>query len=153
IANKFDIIVDVFQQKRSNILQPVSGIDNASGLMANPWSNYGRVNSKGVDLSLNYRKSFSQDFWMDARGTFTYATTAIEKVDELPYADNLAHLRRKGYSINQAWGYIAERLFIDDEEVANSPTQFGDIGLLAGDIKYRDITRDGVVDDDDRVPI
>ncbi|MCA5005365.1 SusC/RagA family TonB-linked outer membrane protein [Sphingobacterium bovistauri] len=153
IANKLDLIVDVFQQKRSNILQPVSGIDNASGLMANPWSNYGRVNSKGVDLSLNYRKNFSQNFWMDARGTFTYATTEIVKVDELPYTDNLSHLARKGYSINQAWGYIAERLFIDDDEVANSPTQFGDIGLLAGDIKYRDITRDGLIDDDDRVPI
>jgi TonB-linked SusC/RagA family outer membrane protein len=153
IANKLDLIVDVFQQKRSNILQPVSGIDNASGLMADPWSNYGRVNSKGVDLSLNYRKNFSQNFWMDARGTFTYATTEIVKVDELPYSDNLSHLTRKGYSINQAWGYVAERLFIDNEEVANSPTQFGDLGLLAGDIKYRDITRDGLIDDDDKVAI
>jgi TonB-linked SusC/RagA family outer membrane protein len=153
IANKLDLIVDVFQQKRSNILQPVSGIDNASGLMANPWSNYGRVNSKGVDLSLNYRKNFSQNFWMDARGTFTYATTEIVKVDELPYSDNLSHLTRKGYSINQAWGFIAERLFIDNEEVSNSPTQFGDLGLLAGDIKYRDISRDGIIDDDDKVAI
>lgn len=153
IANKLDLIVDVFQQKRSNILQPVSGIDNASGLMASPWSNYGRVNSKGLDLSLNYRKNFSQNFWMDARGTFTYATTEIVKVDELPYSDNLSHLTRKGYSINQAWGYVAERLFIDNEEVANSPTQFGDLGLLAGDIKYRDITHDGIIDDDDKVAI
>ena len=153
ISNNFDLIVDVFQQKRSNILQPVSGIDNASGLMANPWSNYGRVNSKGLDLSLNYRKNFSSDFWMDARGTFTYATSEIVKVDELPFTADLSHLSRKGYSINQAWGYIAERLFLDNEEVANSPLQFGDRGLLAGDIKYRDITRDGLVNSDDMVPI
>src|SRR5690606_25121613 len=53
----------------------------------------------------------------------------------------------------QAWGYVAERLFIDDEEVANSPVQFGDAGLRAGDIKYRDINRDGIVNSDDRVPI
>ena len=153
INNNLDIIVDVFQQKRSNILQRVSGVDNASGLMANPFSNYGRVNSKGLDMSVNYRKNFSQNFWMDARGTFTYATSEIVKVDELPFADNLSHLSRKGYSINQAWGYIAERLFLDNEEVANSPIQFGDRGLLAGDIKYRDITRDGLVNDDDMVPI
>lgn len=153
IGRGIDIIVDAFSQKRSNILQPVSGIDNASGLMATPWSNYGRVNTKGVDLSVNYRKNFSEDFWMDARGTFTYATSEIVKVDELPYSGNLSHLARKGYSINQAWGYIAERLFIDNEEVANSPVQFGDIGLLAGDIKYRDITKDGLVNGDDLVPI
>ena len=140
-------------QEQPHFLQPVSGIDNASGLMASPWSNYGRVNSKGLDLSLNYRKNFSQNFWMDARGTFTYATTEIVKVDELPYSDNLSHLTRKGYSINQAWGFIAERLFIDNEEVSNSPTQFGDLGLLAGDIKYRDISRDGIIDDDDKVAI
>ncbi len=153
IGRGIDIIVDAFSQKRSNILQPVSGIDNASGLMATPWSNYGRVNTKGVDLSVNYRKNFSQNFWMDARGTFTYATSEIVKVDELPYSGNLSHLTRKGYSINQAWGYIAERLFIDNQEVANSPVQFGDIGLLAGDIKYRDITKDGLVNGDDMVPI
>ena len=153
IGRGIDIIVDAFTQKRSNILQPVSGIDNASGLMATPWSNYGRVNTKGVDLSVNYRKNFSQDFWMDARGTFTYATSEIVKVDELPYSGNLSHLTRKGYSINQAWGYVAERLFIDNQEVANSPVQFGDIGLLAGDIKYRDITKDGLVNGDDMVPI
>lgn len=153
IANTVDLIVDVFKQERSNILQPVSGIDNASGLMAVPMSNYGKVNTQGVDLSLNYRKNFSQNFWMDARGTFTYATSEVKKIDELPYSGNLAHLSRKGYSINQAWGYIAERLFIDNEEVANSPVQFGDVGLLAGDIKYRDITKDGVINSDDMVPL
>jgi hypothetical protein len=49
-------------------------------------------------------------------------------------------------------GLIAERLFIDDEEVANSPVQqFGEYG--AGDIKYKDINNDGVINNDDMVPI
>lgn len=153
IANNFELIVDAFKQERSNILQEVSVIDNASGLMAVPMSNYGRATTQGVDMSLSYRKNFTSDFWMDARGTFTYATSKIQKTDELPYPASLTHLSKKGYSINQAWGYIAERLFIDDEEVANSPLQFGDRGLLAGDIKYRDVTRDGVVDADDMVAL
>lgn len=153
LFRSFDLIVDVFKQKRTNILQPISAIDNASGLMAIPMSNYGRVNMQGVDLSLNYRKNISSDFFMDARGTFTYATSKIQKIDELPYGQHLAHLSRKGYSINQSWGYIAERLFIDNQEVANSPVQFADVGLLAGDIKYRDITKDGLVNADDQVPL
>src|SRR5690606_31802651 len=109
-----------------------------------------KVDSKGIDLSASYKRNLSRDFWINARGTFTYATTKIKKIDELPYSGDLIYLSRNGYSINQAWGYIAERLFIDDEEVANSPIQFGDAGLLAGDIKYRDINRDGVITNDDR---
>ena len=49
-------------------------------------------------------------------------------------------------------GYIAERLFIDEEEVNNSPRQmFGPYG--AGDIKYKDINGDGQINADDAVPI
>ncbi|MFX9923523.1 hypothetical protein ABTP76_19915, partial [Acinetobacter baumannii] len=70
--------------------------------------------------------------------------------DELHY-DREWWLSRVGYSINQNWGYIAERLFIDDNEVANSPTQFG--VYAAGDIKYRDINGDGVINTLDQVPI
>jgi len=153
IANSLDLVIDAFRQNRTNILQTASNIDNAAGLMAIPFSNFGKVDSKGIDLSASYKRNLSRDFWINARGTFTYATTKIKKIDELPYSGDLIYLSRNGYSINQAWGYIAERLFIDDEEVANSPIQFGDAGLLAGDIKYRDINRDGVITNDDRVPI
>src|SRR5690606_10354579 len=153
IARDFELIADVFRQNRTNILQPVSNIDNAAGLMATPFSNYGEVLAKGVDLSASYTKSFSPDFWMNARGTFTFATTEVKRIDELPYSSDLAYLSRKGHAINQTWGYIAERLFIDEKEVANSPLQFGDAGLLAGDIKYRDINGDGVINTDDQVPI
>lgn len=153
IANDFELIVDAFRQNRTNILQPVSNIDNAAGLMAIPYSNYGEVMAKGVDLSASYSKNISRDFWVNARGTFTFATTEIKKIDELPYQSDLAYLSRKGYPINQAWGYIAERLFIDEAEVTNSPVQFSDAGLLAGDIKYRDINGDDIINSDDRVPI
>lgn len=148
-----ELIVDAFKQYRSNILQPVTYIDNASGLMAPLYSNYGKVETQGVDLSGRYNKSLSRDLSMEMRGTLTFATSKAVKVDELIYQDDLIHLTRRGHSLGQQWGLIAERLFIDHEEVANSPVQFGDAGLLAGDIKYRDINGDGIINNDDRVPI
>ena len=151
--NTLELIVDAFKQHRSQILQPITYIDNASGLMAVPFSNYGKAESQGVDLSANFMKIISRDLSAEIRGTFTYATSKIIKIDELIYQDGLTHLSRRGYPLRQEWGYIAERLFVDDEEVANSPVQFGDRGLLAGDIKYRDITGDGVINSDDAVPI
>jgi len=153
IANSVELIVDVFKQKRTNILQSAQNIDRAAGLMTIPFSNFGEASSKGIDLSGSYRKTLSKDLWINARGTFTYATTKTVKVDELPYPAELSYLSRKGAAINQAYGYIAERLFVDDEEVANSPIQFGDRGLRAGDIKYRDINNDGLVNSDDQVAI
>jgi hypothetical protein len=50
------------------------------------------------------------------------------------------------------WGYIAERLFVDDAEVANSPKQnFGP--YKGGDIKYKDVNKDGQITTLDLVPI
>ena len=53
----------------------------------------------------------------------------------------------------QQFGLIALGLFKDETEIANSPSQFGTSYLKPGDIKYKDINGDGVIDDADEVPI
>ncbi|GAB3010809.1 TonB-dependent receptor [Niabella terrae] len=148
-----DLTVDVFRQFRTNILMPRTYVENAAGFMATPISNYGKAESKGADIALSYNKQVSPDWNINARGTFTYATNKRTVVDELQYDSTLAYKSLIGHSISQRWGLIAERLFVDNNEVANSPLQYGDAGLLAGDIKYRDVNRDGVINDDDMVPI
>src|SRR5690606_22408202 len=60
---------------------------------------------------------------------------------------------RIGYPITQQWGYIAERLFVDDEEVQNSPEQNFNSINIAGDIKYKDVNGDGEITALDQVPI
>jgi len=72
------------------------------------------------------------------------------ELDERNYPDE--YLKRKGHSISQGWGLIAERLFVDQAEIDNSPRQdFGE--YMAGDIKYKDVNGDGVVNSNDRVPM
>jgi TonB-linked SusC/RagA family outer membrane protein len=149
----FNITVDVYKQWRSKILQPKSSIESAAGFAAIPASNYGKAETQGIDLALDYKHSLSRDVWINLRGTFTYATSKIKVTDEIKYPASIAYRSRVDHSISQAWGLIAERLFIDQKEVANSPVQYGDNGLLAGDIKYKDVNGDGVVNDDDMVPI
>jgi hypothetical protein len=58
-----------------------------------------------------------------------------------------------GQSLSQAYGYIAERLFLDDAEAQNSPTQQLGSTYRGGDIKYLDVNRDGRITGADRVPI
>ena len=101
-------------------------------------------------MEVNFEKSVNKDLWFTGRGTFTYATSRAIEWEEPDYSAT-PWLSKLGYSLGQEWGYIAERLFIDDEEVKNSPTQFGD--YMAGDIKYRDVNGDGKISELDKVPI
>jgi TonB-linked SusC/RagA family outer membrane protein len=149
----FNLTVDVYKQWRSKILQPKSSIESAAGFAAIPASNYGKAETQGIDLAANYQRTLSKDGWINLRGTFTYATSKIKVTDEIKYPAGITYLSRVNHSISQAWGLIAERLFIDQKEVNNSPVQYGDNGLLAGDIKYKDVNGDGVINDDDMVPL
>jgi TonB-linked SusC/RagA family outer membrane protein len=154
LFDSFSVVANAFKTERSNIYFPNPNIESAQGLTATPSANYGTGETRGIDLSMNWSKSFAADFAMTWSGTFTYATSKVKKNEQIQYGPELAHLSRSGYSFSQQWGYVAERLFIDDEEVANSPDQsfFGST-VRAGDIKYRDINGDHVINADDRVAI
>jgi TonB-linked SusC/RagA family outer membrane protein len=151
--NAVNFTIDAYQKRTSNILQVRSGIPTTMGLVANASANVGVQDSKGVDFQTDYSKSFRGGF-VQLRGTFTFATNKIVKYDEPVYPASLAHLYRVGHSSGEMMGFIAERLFTDDIEVANSPSQkaiAGNMEVRGGDIKYRDVNRDGVINDDDRV--
>ncbi|HTG55259.1 MAG TPA: TonB-dependent receptor, partial [Niabella sp.] len=151
--DELEIIADIFHQYRTQILRPRSYTESAAGFSAIPFANYGEGESKGLDMSVRYQKTITKNLWANVRGTFTYSTNKKTVVDELRYDPSIAYLSMMGYPTSQTWGYIAERLFVDQDEVDNAPVQFGNTALKAGDIKYRDINNDGVINADDRVPI
>ena len=141
--------IEYFTERRENILLD-RVIPGTMGILPAVKANLGKAKGNGVDLELNYEKSFNKDWWMTGRGTFTYATSEAVEWEEPDYSST-PWLSKVGKSLGQTWGFVAERLFVDDEEVKNSPTQFGD--YKAGDIKYRDINKDGKISDLDKVPI
>ncbi|GGC12373.1 SusC/RagA family TonB-linked outer membrane protein [Parapedobacter defluvii] len=148
--NKVDVQADYFTEYRKNILMDRASIPVTMGLSAPVRANVGEASGKGVDFSVDFNHTFSNGFWLVSRGNFTYATSRFEVVEEPEY--NEPNLSKRGYSLSQQWGYIAERLFIDAADVANSPTQ--NFGIYeAGDIKYRDVNGDGIISTLDQVPI
>jgi TonB-linked SusC/RagA family outer membrane protein len=147
-----NFIVDAYKQKRTNILLARSFIPTTMGLQAGVSANVGEAESRGIDASMDYSKSFGRDLWIQGRANFTFAKSKILVYDEPTYGDNEQYRYRVGNSIAQAYGYIAERLFVDEKEVANSPAQgFGE--YMGGDIKYRDMNGDGVINSSDMVPL
>jgi TonB-linked SusC/RagA family outer membrane protein len=151
--NDLEVQVDYFRERRTNILQERSSIPTTMGLQVTPRANIGEASGNGFEVSVDYTKSFNRDLWVLARGNFTYASSKYQVYEEPDYIAAGASWRSHvGQKLSQTYGYIAERLFIDDEEVMNSPTQtFGEYG--AGDIKYKDINGDMQIDQNDQVPI
>jgi TonB-linked SusC/RagA family outer membrane protein len=154
IFKDLNVNVDVYKQWRTQILQPKTNVESAAGFSANPYSNYGKAETQGIDVAVNYQRSLSHRAWINLRGTFTYATSKVKVTDEINYqASNIPYKSLVNQSISQTWGLIAERLFIDQKEVNYSPVQYGSTTLMAGDVKYKDVNGDGVINDDDMVPI
>jgi len=156
LFNSFDLQVDYFTEHRSKIYMSRDYIPSTMGLTTTISSNLGEVDSKGLDLSIDYNKAFNSGLIVSARGNLTYSTNEILINGEPDYAYD--YLSRIGYPVNQAWGLLAERLFIDQEDIENSPEQFNGFSsssnsYMPGDIKYTDVNNDGVVNELDRVPI
>ncbi|UNY97483.1 TonB-dependent receptor [Zhouia spongiae] len=153
--NKVDITAEVFKEHRKNIFMRRGDVPATMGLSASIFANIGEATSEGVDIQFNYDHAFGNGLWIQGMGNFTYATSEFKVYEEPVYA-NEPWKSRVGLSLRQQWGYIAERLFIDDEEVLNSPEQiFGNQIDVArgGDIKYFDVNNDGRITELDQVPI
>lgn len=150
LLKEIEIQVDYFHEKRTNILMDRQSIPSTMGLQAPLRANVGEASSGGFETSLDVNHSFNKDLWITGRANFTYAKSRYDVFEEPDYG--YPWLSWVGLPINQQTGLIAERLFIDEADIANSPTQsFGTV--MPGDIKYKDINDDGIINGEDIVPI
>jgi TonB-linked SusC/RagA family outer membrane protein len=152
--DKLEFMFDYYTEARSGILLSRSYVPATMGLSATPQANLGKAKSRGMDFSADYQHSFNKDLWITGRANFTYATTEYTEYEEIDYSAT-PWRSRIGQPVSQQYGYIAERLFVDDYEVLNSPEQnFNDTrSIMGGDIKYKDLDGDGIITDLDRAPI
>ncbi|WP_298649088.1 TonB-dependent receptor [uncultured Proteiniphilum sp.] len=147
---KLTIEADYFKEHRSKILMDRASIPTTMGLTTIERANVGEAKSQGIDGSLDFTTTIGQSFWLKARANFTYATSEYLVYEEPKYKES--YRQHVGLSLSQRTGLIAERLFTDEEEIANSPVQtYGN--YMAGDIKYHDVNGDGKITDADAVPI
>ncbi|MDO5570832.1 MAG: TonB-dependent receptor [Bacteroidales bacterium] len=151
LYNKVNIIAEYFTEHRENILMTRSAIPGTMGLQASVKSNIGEAKAHGIDIQSDYQQVWNKDFWTSARANLTYSTSEYKIYEEPAYKEWWrSHV---GQSLAQNWGYIAERLFLDDEEAANSPKQDFGSEYGGGDIKYTDVNGDGIITSADQVPI
>ena len=151
--DKFSLTVDYFHEKRTGIFVTRSYLPLTVGILsgANSKANVGGVLSKGWDGNFAYKQQLG-NVNLTIRGNATYSENEVLDYDEM-YKD-YPYLYNRGYFVNQTRGYIALGLFKDWDEIRNSPKQnFGNGDLAPGDIKYKDVNGDGVINGNDVVPI
>lgn len=140
-----ELQADLYKEIRHNIISLRTTIPASMGIEVNPLDNIGKTLSKGVDLSAKLQKAFSPDFWVILNGTLTYNKVRYKEIEEA--TDKPWYQLKLGHEISQPIGYIADGLFRDQAEIDNSPVQSGDV--MPGDIKYRDINGDNIIDVND----
>lgn len=152
LFNRWNVTADYFYDRRFDILLKREAWPESLGYYtAKPWANKGKVDNWGFEFSTNYSHKISNDIIMELRGNFTYTQNKYVDVDDPIY--KYPWQSSTGKPLSRTEGYIAEGLFTSQEEIDNSPIQNLGSTPKVGDIKYRDITGDGVIDSDDRTMI
>lgn len=148
--NKVDFVVDIFKDQRNGIFQQRVQVPEYVGVVSNPFANVGRMQSSGMDGNISYTHNFSPNLGFTLRGNFTYTKNMVQNWEqaylEYPY------LEFNGFPLGSIRGYHSLGLFKDEDDIKYSPKQsFGEV--LPGDIKYKDVNGDGIIDKLDMVPL
>ncbi|WP_342331716.1 TonB-dependent receptor [Pedobacter sp. FW305-3-2-15-E-R2A2] len=149
LGNLFSFRLDVFKDTREKIFKRRDHLSDMVGVPSRPWANVGKMESRGFDGQFNVNKRFNK-VELTLRGNVTYSKNKVLEFDE--EANNLPYRMTQGFRYEQARGLIDLGLFQSYEEIRNSPKQmFGE--YMPGDVKYKDVNGDGIINDDDVVPI
>lgn len=147
--DKFSLTADYFREERDGIFMVRQYLPQTAIFDSNPFGNVGSVKTEGWDGNFAAKHKVGQ-VDITLRGNMTISKNEVLEKDE---ENNVyAYQMEKGYRVDQAKGLIALGLFKDYDEIRNSPKQnFGTV--QPGDIKYKDVNGDGVIDNGDRVAI
>ena len=149
LGNSLDFVADVFYQQRRNILVSASSLNSEVVGIQSSYDDLGVVESFGAELGLRYAKTFDSGLNFNASGFVTTSQSKILEWIETPAYPNLSVI---GTSADAARGLVALGFFQDQADIDNSPRQeFGQVKV--GDIKYKDVNEDGVVNQNDVVAL
>ena len=165
--NKIDITADYFHDTRTNLLVPsipVSGITGVAGPgSGSPTANAGSVLNKGLEFSINYKDKLSENWSFSIAYNITKIKNVVTSVENSTgYIEGgsfgvgqLAPTRMEvGHAIGYFYGYQMEGIFQNQAEINAAPSQAALGSATApGDIRFKDVNGDGVINQKDRTDI
>lgn len=119
------------------------------------YTNAGKVRNQGIEMSLHTINLTGELGW-ETNLTATYNKNKIKDLNsDVPYYINQINnsyvtMLTKDYPINVFYGYVTDGIFQNQSEVNTHAVQ---PGAEPGDIRFRDLNNDGVINDSDRTVI
>ena len=147
IANSLDFTVDAFYQQRRNILVSAGSLNSDVVGIQSSYDDKGVVASYGVEAGLRYARTFDNGLNVNFGGNVSFVKSRILEWIESPAYPNLSVI---GGPADASRGLVALGFFQSQDEIESSPLQqFGQVKV--GDIKYKDVNEDGVINENDYV--
>lgn len=138
--------IDVFYEKRNDILTEYLTRPQWVGVVMAA-ANLGKTKNSGYEIELKHNNRIGADFNYYAGLTYSHARNKIVDMDEPDLKTD--YRKRQGHPIGQYFGLLADGFVtqadIDGGKLATST--FGNV--QAGDLKYRDMNKDGIIDERD----
>ena len=151
--NMLDLTIDFFKEKRKDIFIRRATVPTQAGFVNTPFANFGKMENKGFEGSLNLNKQITPDFYMNWRVNFTYVENKVTERDEPALGKELYPYKSgTGIPNNTLFGQTALGLYTKDDFDAVTgllnaglpQSQLGSI-VRPGDIKYVDKNGDGII--------
>lgn len=149
IDNKLAVTTTWFQEKRDDILLR-SGLVPASFGATPPAINLGRVSNKGIEIEAGWNDNIGAVSYF-IRGNYSLAQNKIDYMAEAPYP--YPWMNVTGFAIGQYKGYLSDGFYNTQKDLDNRPYMAAGNSARLGDIRYKDITGDGIINQNDQVPI
>jgi TonB-linked SusC/RagA family outer membrane protein len=161
LAKSFTVTADYYVRSLQDMIlrQP---LPQTGGGLTNPLINAGRMENKGWEISLNYKKKF-RDFGFDLTGMISDVQNKITSLAGNPFLDEGSVRTQEGQAFRSYFGYKAIGYFQDTNQIKAAPIHFGTpynstnagVGPKPGDVQYADISGpagkpDGKIDAYDR---
>lgn len=152
--NSLDFVVDYFVKNIDNMLmqepQPTT-----LGLISYPYANVGSMKNEGWEFGINYRKGFGDWFLTASANISTYRNKVKslgngDAIYGYAYNKNVVTKTEVGKPVGYFYGYVTNGIFQNAEQVEGSPQRET---AVPGDVRYKDLNNDDVIDDNDRTMI
>lgn len=177
-ANRLELSVDFYQKNTDGLLLQVftPGYLATNNWMTinTPYANIGKVENRGVDIQLNFRPVITKNFNWNGSLTMSMNRNKVKSLNDNSqvmygkvdwFAEfQTATMIKAGEPMGVFYGYVTDGLFKNEADIRNHATQTGGSepyankvdkvsGVWVGDIKFKDLNDDGVINEDDQVKI
>ena len=148
--SKFGLTFDYYDKKTTDMIMrpmiPPSGSLGAVRL------NAGAVSNKGIEVQVTYNEKVNPDLSFSIRPGITYNKNKIVALEGGVFQESGIVRQREGYALGSYYGYVSDGILqlSNFDEYGNPNVLLVNESQGPGDIKYKDLNNDGVINDDDQ---